>query len=348
MHYSNNYHRQRTDVPGYRGRIPFELYKDLQNRVPQREGELDAAWLMRLKITYTLLPVIGRSMLGTPEFKTELQEAAFRRTLAQAGGRRMGQATSGLALRKLPEGVGANSPTSFAPRYMKDHILEGGVFSGEADAYAMLMEQFDATTPTDGSIFWSGINPMALVKLVDQWNDEFPGQLFGQLESTTQFRYVDNHFEHIRGDAYSRFTTESSTLLANAAKGHVTAITQFGLRPNSTFHDAELPNMLQGMKNSILKGQDPRITNITLVVIEPKDLPDEAVKVYTNNQLATIPLVKAENNKAIKARDLCKIVGRFNLDADIRAYWARQGSVKPSFASEKVLQSFRSLVKAAK
>jgi hypothetical protein len=40
------------------------------------------------------------------------------------------------------------------------------------EAYQLLLEQFDAVTPADGSIFWNGINELALAKLVDQWNTD--------------------------------------------------------------------------------------------------------------------------------------------------------------------------------
>ena len=174
---------------GYRGKIPFELYAQLQNNLPQHDGESDEAWLLRIKNDGSL----ARIMFGTRQFHWEVVQAVKRRaaiaTMADAGATRQGK----------------KGPWVPAQRYMDDLKLKIGK-SGKTDveyaqqAYDLLIEQFDAVTPPNGSIFWNGINELALLKKVDKWNRDM--EIFGQLEATTAARYVNKQFVWQQGGVF--------------------------------------------------------------------------------------------------------------------------------------------------
>src|ERR1039457_6717671 len=68
----------------YKGLIPFELYLELSNKLPQRLGESDQQWVARIKLD----PTFAQKMFGTGQFKMELMQAVQRREMAQAGARR--------------------------------------------------------------------------------------------------------------------------------------------------------------------------------------------------------------------------------------------------------------------
>lgn len=67
-----------------------------------------------------------------------------------------------------------------------------------------LKEAFEYGTPKDGAIFWTGIDANKLVKRVDEWNEDtinasrqagiVPRQAYGQLEATTDARFVNKAF----------------------------------------------------------------------------------------------------------------------------------------------------------
>ena len=134
----------------YRGSIPLELYIKLQNTFPQANGESDAMWLQRVKKD----PMLAQKMFGTPEFKTELIQAVHRRTMAQAGARRVGQQTAGPALIKLTKPGDAQAKTTMAQRYKDEFMVANeSQYEYATEAYQLLLEQFDAVTPADGSIF---------------------------------------------------------------------------------------------------------------------------------------------------------------------------------------------------
>jgi hypothetical protein len=75
-------------------------------------------WLQRVKRD----PMLAKKMFGTPEFKTKLIQAVHRRTMAQAGARRVGQRTAGPALIKLTKPGDARAKTTMAQRY-KDEFM---------------------------------------------------------------------------------------------------------------------------------------------------------------------------------------------------------------------------------
>ena len=62
---------------------------------------------------------------------------------------------------------------------------------------------------------------------------------------------------------------------------HVTAVVRRGLNRWSSFTNTELPRMLKIMEDQVLKGQTPRMTDLTIIVVEPLGLL-ERVKCYEN------------------------------------------------------------------
>jgi hypothetical protein len=321
----------------YRGTMPVELYVKLQNTFPQTAGESDLNWLNRVKHH----PMLAQKMFGTPEFKTELMQAVHRRAMAQAGARRVGYHTAG------PQLIGITKANSF---FVKNDIAElyqaefmvGDQYKYAKEAYEQLIEQFDAYTPVNGSIFWNGINELALAKLVDQWNTALGAEIFGQLEATTAARYVNKKFEWL--GPFKTYFTEVSDRLGQSARGHVTSVVRCGLRHNSIFTLTELPRMLESMEAQIKNRQTPDVTDITIVVIEPKHLEHRSVAAFTNNEISMIPIVRPVIDR-INGRNDCTIDNRVALSARVREYWTLRGHKQPSAAATKIANDFAQLIK---
>jgi hypothetical protein len=324
----------------YRGNIPLELYIKLQNTFPQVNGESDAMWLQRVKRDRML----AQKMFGTPEFKTELIQAVHRRTMAQAGARRVGQQTAGPALIKLTKPGDAKAKTTMAQRYKDEFMVANeSQYKYATEAYQLLLEQFDAVTPADGSIFWNGINELSLAKLVDQWNTDLGSEVFGQLEATTAARYVNKKFEWEDGP-FKNYFTEVSDRLGHAAQGHVTSVVRCGLRHDSIFTVTELPRMLKSMEDLIKTKRPPIVTDLTIVVIEPKHLEDRSVAAFTNNEITMIPIVRPVGWR-INCRNDCTIDGQVALSARVREYWTLRGQRPESAAATKIKKDFAKLIK---
>jgi len=325
----------------YRGKIPLELYIKLQNTFPQSDGETDAFWLQRVKRD----PTLAQKMFGTPEFKTELIQAVHRRAMAQAGARRVGHQTAGPALIKLTKPGDAQAKTTIAERYKDEFMVANeSQYKYATEAYELLMEQFNALTPPGGSIFWNGINELALAKLVDQWNTELGREVFGQLEATTAARYVNKQFEWEQGGVFQKYFTQVSDRLGHAARGHVTSVVRCGLRHDSIFTVTELPRMLKTMEDQLKAKQTPIVTDLTIVVIEPKHLENRSVAAFTNNEITTIPIVRPVGWR-INGRNDCTIDGRIALSARVREYWSVRGQKDESAAATKIKKDFAKLIK---
>ncbi len=324
----------------YRGLIPLELYIKLQNTFPQADGKSDAVWLQRVKRD----PMLSRKMFGTPEFKTELIQAVHRRAMAQAGARRVGQQKAGPALIKLTKPGDANAKATIAQQYQNEFMVANeNQYKYATEAYQLLLEQFDALTPPDGCIFWNGINELALAKLVDRWNTELGGEIYGQLEATTAARYVNKQF-HWEAGPFQMYFTEVSDRLGHAAQGHVTSVVRCGLRHDSIFTLTELPRMLNSMEEKIKRKQLPIVTDLTIVVIEPKHLMDRSVVAFTNNEITMIPIVRPIASR-INGRSDCTIDGHVSVSALVREYWSLRGQKDESTAATKIKRDFAKLIK---
>ncbi|QRP62465.1 hypothetical protein I6J77_09890 [Rhodanobacter sp. FDAARGOS 1247] len=317
----------------YRGKIPLELYVELQNKFPQEELESDLAWLRRIKKD----PSLYQKMFGTPQFKLELIQAVQRRAaiakMAAAGATRQGKDWK------------AWSP---AARYQEDmarEVQKSGKQPSEyaKEAYAQLLEQFDATTPVNGSVFWNGINELALMKKIDKWNSS--GEIFGQLEATTAARYVNKQFVWEPGGAFANYFTSVSGKLGHAARGHVTAVCRCGLRNDSILTTTELPAMVKLMTDQIKAKKEPVITDFTIVVIEPILLPDQPYAIYTNNDLAKVSIVSPKPGKRISGRDDCNVDGQLSISNPfLQYYWAARGRRPETAAVTKIKEDLKSLI----
>lgn len=332
----------------YRGKIPFELYVQLQNEFPQADSESEERWLARLKHDGTL----AQRMFRTPEFRTELIQAVRVRSMAQAGAKRVGHAKAGPSLVPLKAPGAANAKAGFAQRYVDEFMTKtsGGdlQYRYAHEAYELLIEQFDALTPVNGSIFWNGINELALAKLVDRWNGELGGEMFGQLEATTEARYVNKKFEWVPG-AFVNYFTETSDRLGKAARGHVTSVVRCGLRFDSIFTVTELPRMLREMEDQLKARKEPTVTDLTIVVIEPKALPNRSVGTFTNNEITAIPIVRPLPGRRINGRDDCTVDGHVDVSIRVREYWAekerKNGKVRESSAAGRIRSDYDKLIK---
>lgn len=347
----------------YRGLIPYELYVELQNKFPQAKDESDTLWLERVKRD----PTLAQKMFGTAEFRTELMQAVAQRTMAQAGAVRLvgGEYKKGrypLIKFSMPQGIikeriaeleqAAKVPLvqrttrkPIAERYAREFMLENtNQYKYATEAYDLLLEQFDASTPENGSIFWNGINELALAKLVDHWNSKHGSELFGQLEATTAARYVNKQF--VWGGKFEKYFIEVSGRLGLQAKGHVTAVVRCGLRHDSIFTTKELPNILEQMKQQIEKNMTPNVTDLTIVVIEPWDLNDQPIKTFTNKDITFIPIVcPAPGKRFIDGRNSCTKDRLFNISETVWKYWSERGPKPESWAAINIVRDFKDLTK---
>ena len=323
----------------YKAKLPIELYAKLLEVYPFVLGESEGTWLRRVKPD----PMLARKMFGTPEFRTELIQAVARRTMAQAGATRVRAQAPGPSLIQLSK-PGANA--TIAPRYGQEFMVTTGLESHyryAKEAYALLLEQFDGMTPANGGIFWNGINELALAQLVDTWNQELKGEMFGQLEATTTAVYVNKQFKWQTGGVFAKYFTEVSDKLGHSARGHVTAVVRCGLRFDSILTHTELPRMLKGIEADLAKKQSPGITDLTIVVIEPKHLPNRPVMAFTNAEITMIPIVR-QIGQWINRREDCTIDQNFSVGIRVREYFSgRKTGLSP--AAKRIMADYEKLVR---
>jgi hypothetical protein len=333
---------------GYKGRIPLELYIELRNKFPQFDGESDVAWLQRVKRD----PLLVKKMFGTPQFKDELLQAVTRRMMAQSGATRVGHTVGGPALVPLTKPGAANAKKEIAEEYQKDFMVGppgSRQYKYAKEAYQLLLDQFDAATPVNGSIFWNGINELTLAEMVHDWNRDLgSGQLFGQLEATTAARYVNKQFvwEKDPKGLFHNYFDKVSGKLGHMAKGHVTAVVRCGLRNDSIFTVTELPAMLKNMDEAIRAKKEPGVTDISIVVIEPKHMLDEQIAVFTNNDIAKVPIIETVNWPVRGPKDVkISTTQRFPaISQFLRYYWAARGPRPESAATKRIRKDFARLI----
>lgn len=330
----------------YRGKIPFELYIRLESEFPRlARWERDKQWLTRIMRDPNFKVRFPRLFLG-PEHLAQVKQAVHRRWMALAGARRVGSDHPGPALIRLKNN-GAKS--TIANRYRDDLLNADGTYKHADEAYDLLLADFDATTPANGSIFWNGINELALAKLVDEWNAKYKNEIFGQLEATTAARYVNKQFVWEDGGKFQEYFTEISDRLGRAARGHITSVVRCGLRDDSIFTTTELPRLLESMETQIKGVVTPTVTDITIVVIEPKHLEERQVKAFTNNEITMIPIIgRAAGAAYINGRKDCTVKSHLDVNPRVREYWKKRNvgrSTPPSEAAEKIMADFKSLVR---
>ncbi len=346
--------------PSYNGSLmPWPLYLDLQNRFPQQPGEKDKAWVDRVR---PILQVerAARAQQQPQSFGDELKEAALNRGLRRINAlknphtEKLRQQHNAQVVSTNPYLKGATDPAGMA--------LAESRFQDEMVQW--LADMSDVSTPADGAIFWNGINENALAERITDWNRSFPkGQVhYGQLEATTDVRHVNNKYSWVHGNAYHKYGEKVSEMLGVGSTGHVTAVVRWGLNRWSIFTNTELPRMLKIMEDQILKGESPRMTDLTIIVIEPLGLLDR-VKCYVNADIlkapvwtkrdgvATYPVTPADCTKLAELGDYTSTDGVFSGKKVVPASeqfltYLRARPRNPSPATPKLLQDIDTIIHA--
>lgn len=264
---------------------------------------------------------------GTPDapIQDQIRLLAMRGAMARAGGVRVADKN------KTPEELGT-------PFYLDNYRpSEQARYLEEAQKF--LTEGFSYATPKDGSIFWSGVDKNKLKgKVNNEFNKGGPGQKFGQLEATTDARFMDDAFVY-QGSVKS-YWAGASEEYGKAALGHVTAVQVFGLKTETIFWKDELKAILDGMNARLEAGAVPDVIDITIVVLEPVGS-NLSYQFFTNLEIGHAPFYKAKPQFAPypKNRDQCDrsgVVGHAAFPYKVREFWASRGQVKPSPAAERI------------
>lgn len=339
--------------------LPWPVYLTLQNRYPQRLDETDKEWIDRIK------PVLEMERaklmpLSTRDFKNELRAAALNR-----GMRRI----VGFDEKKVSKEAEAKRVAHNAQVISTNPYLQGGADPEAAknrfedEMVQWLADMSDVSTPPDGAIFWNGINENRLAERVADWNQSFPGGQvqFGQLEATTDVQYVNNKYVWNYGNAYHKYGEKVSEMLGVGASGHVTAVVRWGLNKWSIFTNTELPRMLYIMESQLQRGMQPRMTDLTIIVIEPLGMFDR-VRCYVNEDILGAPVwdktvqgFPASSDDCVKISDLGSYVGTSGycqgnkkvvpVSPEFRNY-LRQRPRNPSPATPRLLKDIESIIHA--
>ena len=149
--------------------------------MPKLPGESDQIWRERLKNN----PRLVDQQIRKEPISEQLKLVVMRRALAVAGGQRTATGASG-----------PNNSRGIAAAYEQDFFRsDDSRKKFAADMVSFLDSAFEYGSPVDGSIFWTGIDENKLVKQVEIWNKELKGEIFGQLEATTDARYINGAFD---------------------------------------------------------------------------------------------------------------------------------------------------------
>ena len=319
-------------------RLNADLFDFFSRNVPKLEGETDQSWKERLKNN----PNLVEQQIRKSPFAEQLRLVAMRRALAVAGGQRTGAAAAG-----------PNNSGQIAERYKQDFLADAQSRQKFAnDMVNFLDVAFEYGSPTDGSIFWTGVDPDKLVKQVGVWNSEFRGEMFGQLEATTDARYINGAFNwEVKGASVQTtqmFFGQVSERYGALAKGHVTSVQMWGLRSDSIFTTKELPTLLKHMADALSKGKTPAVQDITIVVLDPLGSNDP-YKCFTNMDIGQIPIVYKHVpdsvTRWIRGRQDCAIQGYLNsiVPVRVKAFWMERGRRPLSRAAVKITGDYASI-----
>jgi len=313
-----------TDMIEFYGRI-----------IPKLDRETPQAWLLRITTDRALLDKVKQAIRAAP-FSEQIKLAAMRRALAVAGGQR---SVTGVA--------GPNNAATMASAYKNDFMSSEQARSQFAREMINFLDVgFRYSSPQDGSIFWTGVDPAKLVKRVHHWNSQFGNQLFGQLEANTDARFIDGAFDwKVEGatqQATQLYFGKVSERFGSEATGHVTSVQMWGLRNDSIFTTKELPTLLKHMSEAIAKGKTPAVQDITIVVLDPVGLVDEC-RCFTNLDIGRINLISnISGNPWIGGRKDCGITGQLNslIPVHVKGYWLERGAQPISKAAEKIKSDY--------
>jgi hypothetical protein len=293
----------------YRGALPFGLYLRLQQKFPQSEQESDVAWLKRIG---------QKSIVWDPVFREDLAGVLYRKRLDQAGLTRVDEIDADGSIKGRTDfrgkiyNVRDLTQTRKAQIEQARQYISGPKSPSHADqdkaAFDKLVQEFDGRTPRNGSIFWNGVSATKLAQCVQKWNS-MPNVDVGQLEATTSFRWANDRFVYRWGNEFANLTAAVSTKLGAAAAGHVTAVVMCGLRNNSVLTEHEFPKIIEQMTAELkVRGKTPRVTDISLVVLEPKHNLSVSVDVLTNARIKQVKIIKAIRGGINSPQD-CEVVG---------------------------------------
>ncbi|WP_375444808.1 hypothetical protein [uncultured Fibrella sp.] len=299
--------------------------------IPKNPGENPQQWFRRISSDPALLEKVKQKIRAAP-FNEQIRLAAMRRALAVAGGQRSITGVSG-----------PNNAATAASAYTNDFLRNDQARAKFArEMIDFLDVGFTYSSPENGSIFWTGVDPAKLVKQVTRWNSEFSDELFGQLEANTDARFIDGAFDW-KTDGTSLQTTQLyfgkvSERYGSEAKGHVTSVQMWGLRNDSIFTTKELPTLLRHMSEQIAKGKTPNVQDITIVVLDPVGLAEDC-KCFTNLDIGRINIVKNSSANAwISGRQDCGVTGQLNsiIPVRVKSYWMERGPQPLSRAALKI------------
>ena len=156
---------------------------------------------------------------------------------------------------------------------------------------------------------------------------------------------MNKQFVWEKGGAFANYFTEVSGRLGHAARGHVTAVCRCGLRSDSILTTTELPAMFKLMEEQIKAKKEPLITDITIVVIEPKQLPNQPHATFTNKDLVNISIVSPVPGRRISGRDDCTVDRQLELKSHfLNYYWAARGPRPESPAAIRIKEDLKSLI----
>lgn len=338
-------------MPVPRTRINADVFEFFTRSFRQAQNESVEQFKQRIKRDPLLAMKVEEALRNAP-MAEQIKLAAMRRALAVAGGRRTGSIT----------GAGPNNLPGLTPLFEQPEDPIAARYTADfrsspearkkfaADMVNFLDTAFDYGSPQSGSIFWTGVDPDKLVKQVGVWNKEFDGQMFGQLEATTDARYINGAFDwHVAGAeeqvTQSYFGKVSERYGANAS-GHVTSVQMWGLRNDSIFTTKELPTLFEHMATSITRGTEPQVQDITIVVLDPLAFEQMPYKLYTNAEIGAVPIVNKKvadsEPRWIRGRADCGVTKyvRDIIPPALEGYWALRGPREPSAAAEKIAKDY--------
>jgi len=329
-----------TPIDNKKLKLHQDLYDFYQHKVPHLPGESEDDWKKRIKDN----PGLIREMIERAPLDEQIRLIAMRRALAVAGGQRLG---SGQA--------GPNRPVAEA--YEKDFFSDDAARKKFAEEQArFLVDSFDYQTPDSSAIFWTGVDPDKLAHQVGVWNQQFGEEMFGQLEATTDARFINAAFEWEVRDAPAQaaqiYFGQASERYGRLATGHVTSVQMWGLRDDSIFTTTEFPTLLNKMKEDIVQKKTPRVQDITIVVLDPVNSPTSEYKAYTNRDIGQIPKIRKNcpdsESRWIRGRQDCEVAGNISIPVQVQSYWIDRGSREASPAARRIMQDYQLIKRPAK
>jgi hypothetical protein len=314
----------------------YKIHEDIVQfytaKIPKLPGESNDQWLDRIKNNPSLL----KEQIAKATPGEEMKLLAMRRALAVAGGQRTGAAAGG-----------PNNASTMARRYQEDMMgFDDASRARFADEQIRFLDEaFSYSSPKDGTIFWTGVDPDKLAEQVPRWNAQFGSAMFGALEATTDARFINGGFEYYgsgdKGKVTQKYFTAVSDTFGRSTTGHVTAVQVWGVRKDSVFEQTELPLILNRMKSQLDQGKTPDVTDISIIVLDPVREAGNT-KIFQNREIGKIGLiiksVPDSESKWIRGKDDCVSVGKLEslIPSVVNRFWMDRRTPSPSAAARKI------------